>query len=266
MPPFPPTHGLPSAATWHPATIVGLSICLTLLAFWPLDSLAAAIAVPAALVAVAAAVAASAGPAAAHRWRRWTVAAGLPVAVSLFLIHGLVFPEGRDVLVRLGPLAVTVEGLTFAAARAARWLAAASALALVGALCRPAMLATMIESASLPGGLGHALASALLLAPAAQRSAAQIREAQRARGLETDGSMWRRVRSIAPLVVPLAVAVIVDGQHRALALTSRGFSPGQPMSHLEPLPDSTFQRRFRRAGPAFVLLALVVAHVRDAAR
>lgn len=266
MPPSPPTQGLRSAATWHPATIASLSAGLTLLAFWPLHRLVTAIALPAALVAVAAVAAASAGRAAARRWRRWTVAAWLPVAVSLFVVHGLIFPEGRDVLLRLGPLAVTVEGLAFAAARAARWLAAASALALVGALCRPAALAAAIEAASLPGGLGHALSSALLLAPAAQRSAVQIREAQRARGLETDGSPFRRLRSIAPLVVPLAVAMIVDGQHRALVLTSRGYTPGQSMSHLEPLPDSAFQRRFRRGGPAIVLLALVVAHVLDAAR
>ncbi|MFN8422972.1 MAG: hypothetical protein U0470_06125 [Anaerolineae bacterium] len=79
----------------------------------------------------------------------------------------------------LGP-SVTAEGLAFAAAAAARWLAASGAIALVGALCRPAALVQAIEEVGLPGGLGHAVAAALVLLPSARRVAAEIRAAQRA--------------------------------------------------------------------------------------
>lgn len=263
--------------TWHPATVASLATSVTLLAFWPLDGLAiagvpAAIVVPAALAAACAAVAGSAGSAGSagtgawQRWQRWTLRAWLPVAVSLFLTHGLIFPEGDTALVRLGPLAVTVEGIGFATVRAARWLAIASAVSLVGTLCRGAALAQAVETAPLPGGLGHALAAALLLAPAARRSAAQIREAQRARGLETHGSLYRRVRSFTPLVVPLAVTLIEEGQARALTLAARGYSPGQSLTYLAPLPDSVLQRRLRRVGLAAVAAGLVAARVLDAAR
>lgn len=246
------------AGRWHPATVAAVALSLTVCGFalsmpgpWRIGA-------PLGAFVAGALVALSAGPAALRRWLRWTLAAWLPVAVSLVLVHGLAFPEGRAVLARLGPLAVTAEGLAFAAAAAARWLAASGAVALVGALCRPAALVQAIEAAGLPGGLGHAIAAALVLLPSARRVAAEIRAAQRARGLAVDGSIVRRAASLAPLVVPLAVQLIIDGQDRAEAVAARGYRPGQRMTHARPLPDSAYQRRARRAMLAAAALAVAV--------
>ncbi|MEO8084112.1 MAG: energy-coupling factor transporter transmembrane component T [Ardenticatenales bacterium] len=259
------------AAAWHPATVAAAAVGLAVFAFLlaptsgvrtaaPLASVPRVLAplAPLAAFAAAAALAASGGRPALRRWLFWTAASWLPIAISLVLVHGLVFPEGRMILVRLGPLAVTAEGLAFAAATAARWLAASGAIALVGALCRPAAIVQALEASSLPGGLGHAAAGAVLLVPTARHAASDIRAAQRARGLVVDGSLVRRAASLAPLVVPLAVQLIVDGQDRAAAVAARGFAPGRPMRHAWPLPDSPSQRRLRRAILAAAVLGIVL--------
>ncbi len=238
------------AAGWHPASVVSLAIGLVAVAFTPPAPSPAAAVAAGAVVAVALATAVQAGPAARRRWWRWSAAAWLPLALSLVAVHGLVFPEGEVVLAAFGPLAVTAEGLTFAAAVAARWLAVAAAMALVAALTTPADLAQAVEDAPWPPLLGHAVAGALLLVPAARRAAIAIAEAQRARGLRTDGSIGHRVRAVAPRVVPLAVAVVLEGQARAQALAVRGCRPGAPRTALAPLPDSVRQRWSRRLGLA----------------
>lgn len=254
----PAPHG---AARWHPATTACLAASLAALAFWPHGAPVAMIAAALGLTAAAAAIAASAGRAAAGRWARWTVLAWLPLAVSLGLVHGLAFPEGRTVIAALGPLAVTAEGLAFAAATAARWLAVAGAVALVAALTTPAALAQAVADGPLPASLGHAVAGALLLAPAARRSAAAIAEAQRARGLDDGGPPWRRARALGPRLVPLAVAVIVDGQARAVALAARGGHADGPTTRLEALSDSPRQRHGRRAALITALAATAIARL-----
>ena len=58
--------------------------------------------------------------------------------------------------------------------------------------------------------------------------AAQITAAQRARGLDTEGSPWRRVRGIVPIVGPVILGSIAEVEERTMALEARGFTrPGR---------------------------------------
>jgi energy-coupling factor transport system permease protein len=58
--------------------------------------------------------------------------------------------------------------------------------------------------------------------------AAQITAAQRARGLDTEGSLWRRIRGVVPIVGPVILGSIAEVEERTMALEARGFTrPGR---------------------------------------
>jgi energy-coupling factor transport system permease protein len=64
--------------------------------------------------------------------------------------------------------------------------------------------------------------------PAMVERAAQITAAQRARGLDTEGSVWRRIRGIVPIVGPVILGSIAEVEERTMALEARGFTrPGR---------------------------------------
>jgi energy-coupling factor transport system permease protein len=64
--------------------------------------------------------------------------------------------------------------------------------------------------------------------PAMLERAAVITEAQRARGLDTEGSPLARVRGILPIVGPVVLGAIGEVEQRTMALEARGFSrPGR---------------------------------------
>jgi energy-coupling factor transport system permease protein len=64
--------------------------------------------------------------------------------------------------------------------------------------------------------------------PAILDRAGDITDAQRARGLDTEGSLWRRLRGLIPLIGPVLLGSIGDVEERAMALEARGFSrPGR---------------------------------------
>jgi energy-coupling factor transport system permease protein len=55
------------------------------------------------------------------------------------------------------------------------------------------------------------------------RRAAAIVDAQRARGLDTEGSPWRRVRGLVPIVAPVILGSLAEVEERTMALEARCF-------------------------------------------
>lgn len=87
--------------------------------------------------------------------------------------------------------------------------------------------------------------------------ASAITDAQRARGLDTEGSVVRRVRGIVPMVGPTIMGAINEVEERTLALEARAFTrPGRRTLLWAPA-DTTRQRvaRWLMVG----LVPLVVA-------
>jgi energy-coupling factor transport system permease protein len=100
--------------------------------------------------------------------------------------------------------------------------------------------------------MGYVVQSALQIIPQTLDMAGRIQDAQRARGLETEGSLPHRFRAYLPLMLPLVLSSLVATQERAMALEVRGF--GLPVKRLKryEFADSSGQRVLR-----WVLLAAV---------
>jgi len=75
--------------------------------------------------------------------------------------------------------------------------------------------------------------------------AGTITAAQRARGLDTEGSLWRRLRGVLPLAGPVLLGSIAEIEERTMALEARGFTrPGRRTLLWQPA-DSGRQRLVR---------------------
>ena len=64
--------------------------------------------------------------------------------------------------------------------------------------------------------------------PALVERAAAITAAQRARGLDTEGSFWNRMRGVVPLAGPVLLGSLAEIEERTMSLEARGFTrPGR---------------------------------------
>lgn len=52
----------------------------------------------------------------------------------------------------------------------------------------------------------------------------QIMDAQRARGLDTEGNLWKRFKAFIPVMVPVVANSIMKVRDRAVAMESKGFN------------------------------------------
>lgn len=175
-----------------------------------------------------------------------------PFALSLFLIQGF-FSPGENVLLILGPLTLKAEGVWLAAKFTSRilvWLGAATLLMLV---TRPDRLMLALTELGLPRNIAYIILTSLQIIPRFQGKAQTILEAQRARGLETEGTLIHRLRMLVPLVTPLILSSLVDLDERAIALEARAFNHPGPKTSLLTLEDSPLQGAIR-----WGLLALII--------
>jgi energy-coupling factor transport system permease protein len=179
-----------------------------------------------------------------------------PFALSLFLIQGF-FTPGETVLFAIGPFALKAEGLWSAAHFTARLLVALGGATLLTLTTRPDLLMHTLASRGLPSQLAYVVVAALQIIPAFQARAQAILDAQRSRGLETEGRLIRRLRALLPLVAPLILGSLMDLEERAIALEARAFTRRGPKTSLLEIPDSAFERIARWALLALAVLLIV---------
>jgi len=184
----------------------------------------------------------------------------LPIAVSAFLVNLFFFPGAETVLLRVGPITATAEGLGFALEILVRILAISGAVTLFYLTTRPADLVVDLERRGVSPRVGFVANASVQTVPAMVERAAQITAAQRARGMDTEGSIWRRIRGVVPIVGPVILGSIAEVEERTMALEARGFTrPGRRTLLWSP-PDSGLESLARWALLA-ALLALIVGRV-----
>lgn len=192
-------------------------------------------------------------------WRllRTALLLTLPIAVSVLIVNLFFFPAGREVLFQLGPIRATAEGLAFALETLARIGAISGAITLFYLTTPPGDLVLDLEHRGTSPRIAFVVLSAVQTVPALVERAAAITAAQRARGLDTEGSVWRRLRGVLPLAGPVLLGSITEVEERTMALEARGFTrPGHRTLLWHP-PDSGLQAAVRWLMLAAVPLLLV---------
>jgi energy-coupling factor transport system permease protein len=183
---------------------------------WPLILTAIAVILPAGVAGVLA------------RLLKVSLLLALPIAVSAVLINVFFFPGGRIVLLQLGPISATAEGLVFALEVVVRVVAMSGAVALFYLTTRPSDLVLDLERRGVSPRVAFIANASVQTVPAMLERASSIVDAQRARGLDTQASLWRRIRGLVPIVGPVVMGSITEVEERTMALEARGFTrPGR---------------------------------------
>jgi len=201
--------------------------------FWPLLIVAVAVLVPAVVAGVLPTL------------LRYVVIFSLPLALSALIVNLFFLPGAQTVLFRIGPITATAEGLSFAVEILARIAAISGAVTLFYLTTKPSELVLDLERRGVPPRLAFVANASVQTVPAMAERAAAIVAAQRARGLDTEGSFVRRLRGLLPIVGPVVLGSIGEVEERSMALEARGFTRPGRRSLLWSPADSGAQRLSR---------------------
>ena len=183
--------------------------------------------------------------------------AALPLVVSILVVNLFLLPGAADPIARIGPLAPTWSGLWFGLLTAARLLAFSSAVTLVYLTTADRRSAgRSVAPRTGPAGM-FVVGAAFQMVPRTLERAGEIMDAQRARGMDTEGRIWRRARAVVPLAGPLVIGALTEVEERAMALEARAFSAPGRLTLLRVPHDGPFDRAVRWL--ALLALAAIVA-------
>jgi energy-coupling factor transport system permease protein len=179
----------------------------------------------------------------------------LPVVGFLFLMQSLFLPGGETELFSFWFLTLTLENVQTAYLNASRIFVMVSSFILFILTTHPSELMTDLTQRGMPGQLSYVVVSALQILPQMQAKANTIIDAQRSRGLDTEGSFRKRVGALLPLVGPLVFGSLVEVEERAIAIEARAFTAKTPKTSFREIPDTRADKVLRWV---MVLLTVVV--------
>lgn len=165
--------------------------------------------------------------------------------VSIMLINTFLYPDATDVLFQIGPFTATGTGLVAATQAALRVLAFASSVALFALTTRTDELVDDLERRGLGRRGAFIVATAIGTVPRMLERAREIVDAQRSRGLNTEGGPLARVRGLLPLAGPLVLSAFTEVEQRSMALEARAFTAPGRRTVMRQYPDSSRERALR---------------------
>lgn len=184
---------------------------------------------------------------------RASVLLSLPIGISVVLVS--VFTRaGTTVLFTIGPFDATAEGVDFAAQTIVRLLAISTSIGLFVLTTDPRAFVLDLERRGVPPRFAFVAVATIEAVPTLIERAATISESQRARGLDTEGSVRARLRGLLPIVGPVILTSLTEVEERTLALESRAFSRPGRRDLLWSMPDRPAERLLR-----YALLGVLVA-------
>jgi energy-coupling factor transport system permease protein len=193
------------------------------------------------------------------------VLATIPLVVSILLINTFLFPGATDRIFELGPIAATGTGLTAALQATLRVVAFALSVAVFALTTPTDDLLSDLERRGLGRRAIFVIGSAIGTIPRMIERASEITDAQRARGLDTQGSPWRRIRGVVPLAGPMIASALSEVEERSMALEARAFSAPMRRTTLRQIPDTDAERTARwviLAGAALLIVLSLTGIVR----
>ncbi len=173
--------------------------------------------------------------------------ATIPLVASILIVNTFLYPNAKDAIVTVGPLSPTWTGATAALQATLRVVAFGLSAALFALTTPIDDLLVELERRGLGRRGAFVVGSALGALPRTVERAREVVDAQRARGMDTEGRLWRRFRGLIPLVGPVVFGALAEVEERTMALEARAFTAPGRRTLLRKLPDSRRQRATRWA-------------------
>lgn len=181
------------------------------------------------------------------------VSFSLIVLLSIIVIQGLFKAENKTVLFNIGFLIFYKEGLMYALDICIRVLNILFAFSILVLTTKPSDLIESLVRRGMSPRIGYVLSSVLQIIPQMTSTMGTIMDAQRSRGMETEGKLMVRIKAFFPLIGPVVMSSLTNTRERAMALEVRGFNSRNSKTFLNEEKYSSHNKIIR-----LILILLII--------
>lgn len=146
------------------------------------------------------------------------------VLLSIIIIQGLFRAGNKTPLLHVGNIIFYKEGLLYALEICIRVINILCAFAILILTTKPSELIESLVRRGLSPKIGYVLSSVLQIIPQMTSTMETITDAQRSRGMETEGKLTVRLKAFIPLIGPVVMNSLTNTRERSMALEVRAFN------------------------------------------
>ena len=176
--------------------------------------------------------------------------------IVIFLIQGLFNHANETVLFQLGSVVFYKEGVLYATRIGLNILNMLLAFAVFILTTSPQDLVDELEKSGFSPKFGYIINSVFQILPQMMGTMDTITDAQRSRGMETEGNLTVRIKAFLPLISPVVMSSLINTRERAIALEVRGFGRKQKKTWLSDRPKHKGDRLI-----GLILVLLIIATI-----
>lgn len=185
------------------------------------------------------------------------ISVSLLLILSIIIVQGLFHPDSETPLFEIGGIIFYKEGLSYALLLTLRVINMLCAFGILILTTNPnELIETLIRKGMSPK-IGYIFLSVLQIIPQMRQTMGKITDAQRSRGMEIEGNVWRRLKAFFPLIVPVVLNSLNDTRERALALEIRGFNAKGKKTFFNVSKEYSYSKSLK----VFLLLLFILAIV-----
>ncbi|MGC9771044.1 energy-coupling factor transporter transmembrane component T family protein [Fervidobacterium islandicum] len=184
------------------------------------------------------------------------VSAVLVVSTTMLIIQGMFYQGNATLIFTLGKLSFYKEGFLHATVLIIRVINMIIAFGMLILTTRPSDMVSNLVQKGLSPKLGYILSSVLQIIPQMLSTASTIIDAQRSRGLETEGSLMQKLRAFFALIGPLVLSSLVEARERAIAIEMRGFGVSKKPTFVKIIPETMLDKSIKLIMKSTLIFAI----------
>ena len=165
------------------------------------------------------------------------IALSMLLIVSIIIVQGFFHPDRATLLFEIGPFLIYKEGFAFALLLTLRIINMVCTFGVLILTTKPDDLVQSLIHKGMSPKIGYVFLSVLQIIPQMIAMTSKITDAQRARGMETEGTLLMRIKSFIPLLGPVVLNSLNDTRERSIALEIRGFNAKGNKTFLNETPQ-----------------------------
>lgn len=179
------------------------------------------------------------------------------ILITVVIIQGLFMAGNKTVAFSLGSVAFYKEGLLYAFSICLRVINILCAFSILVLTTKPSDLIEALVRKGLSPKIGYVFSSVLQIIPEMTATMGTITDAQRSRGMETEGKLSVRIKAFLPLIGPVVMNSLISTRERAMALEVRGFTSSKKKTFLNEPEYSSYNKIILFFMIAMLILSIV---------
>ncbi len=179
------------------------------------------------------------------------------ILLTVVLIQGLFWIKNETLAFHVLGLSFYKEGLLKSLHIVLRVLNLVSSFLILMFTTKPSELGEDLIKAGLSPRMGYVIVSVFQIIPQMMATIDTIVDAQRSRGLETEGSVLVRAKAFLPLLVPVVINSFNNTKERAMALEVRAFSARNKKTFIHEREPLKYVKALRAMMALVVLVVLL---------